>query len=244
MDQIELKDKEIIRTIETLYRRINDRFPNSGLSQTCNQLHNLARGSEGIIAWINKTNYAMRFLVVLIIGLVLFVLVYSVRQLKLDTPQWTLAEFVSMTEAALNEVVVIGAGIIFLVTYETRQKRKRVIKAVNRLRCMAHIVDAHQLTKDPDRLLKVSTLTQHSPKHSLNSYELGRYLDYCSEILALISKVGFLYVQHFDDPVANNAVNDLESLTTGIARKIWQKIMILRTQPTGESTTRPEGIIK
>jgi hypothetical protein len=27
------------------------------------------------------------------------------------------------------------------------------------------------------------------------------------------------------------AVNDLENLTTGLARKIWQKIIILRNQP-------------
>ena len=118
---------------------------------------------------------------------------------------------------------------IFLVTFETRRKRKRVITATNRLRCFAHIIDAHQLTKDPDRISKVYTFTQNSPQTSLTEYELGRYLDYCSEMLALIGKLGFLYVQNFNDPQANNAVNDLEVLTAAMARNIWQKIMILRT---------------
>ena len=116
----------------------------------------------------------------------------------------------------------------FLVTFETRRKRKRVITATNKLRCFAHIIDAHQLTKDPDRLSKIYSVTRNSPTHSLNEYELGRYLDYCTEMLALVGKLGFLYVQNFDDPQANNAVNDLEVLTTAMARKIWQKIMILR----------------
>jgi hypothetical protein len=39
--------------------------------------------------------------------------------------------------------------------------------------------------------------------------------------------VAFLYVQKFDDPVSVNAVNDLENLTTGLSRKIWQKIMLI-----------------
>jgi hypothetical protein len=39
------------------------------------------------------------------------------------------------------------------------------------------------------------------------------------------------FVQDFHDPVATEAVNDLESLTTGLSRKIWQKIVILRNQP-------------
>ncbi len=47
-------------------------------------------------------------------------------------------------------------------------------------------------------------------------------------MLSLVSKTGFLYVQHFHDPVATEAVNDLEDLCTGLARKIWQKIMVIR----------------
>jgi len=33
-------------------------------------------------------------------------------------------------------------------------------------------------------------------------------------------------VQNFDDPVTLAAVNEVENLTNGLARKIWQKIMI------------------
>jgi hypothetical protein len=137
-----------------------------------------------------------------------------------------------MTEAAISEIVLISAGIITLVTYENRRKRQRVIEAVNRLRSIAHVVDAHQLTKDPDRLSKIHSLTPHSPAEGLDAYGLGRYLDYCTELLALISKLGFLFVQDFHDPVATAAVNDLESLTTGLSRKIWQKIIILRSHTT------------
>jgi hypothetical protein len=39
--------------------------------------------------------------------------------------------------------------------------------------------------------------------------------------------VGALYAQNFKDPVVLSAVNELESLTTGLSRKVRHKIMIL-----------------
>lgn len=47
-------------------------------------------------------------------------------------------------------------------------------------------------------------------------------------MLSLTGKVAALYAQNFRDTVVLSAVNELESLTTGLCRKIWQKIMILR----------------
>ncbi len=61
----------------------------------------------------------------------------------------------------------------------------------------------------------------------MDPFELHRYLDYCSEMLALISKVGALYVQDFPDRAALDAVDQIENLATGLSRKIWQKIVIL-----------------
>lgn len=58
---------------------------------------------------------------------------------------------------------------------------------------------------------------------------MTRYLDYSSEMLSLAGKVAALYAQGFSDPVALSAVNEVENLTTGLSRKIWQKIMILHT---------------
>ena len=49
-------------------------------------------------------------------------------------------------------------------------------------------------------------------------------------MLSLIGKIGAYYVQDFDDPVALEAVNELEDLTTGLSQKMWQKIMIVQQQ--------------
>ncbi len=46
-----------------------------------------------------------------------------------------------------------------------------------------------------------------------------------------------LYVQDSQDPVVLDAVNDVETLTTGLSSKIWQKIMILDTLETSRRLT-------
>ncbi len=74
---------------------------------------------------------------------------------------------------------------------------------------------------------------------------MNRYLDYCSELLALISKIAALYVQGFQDSVLLDAVDDVEDLTSGFSRKIWQKITILeylmRSLPEGGANSPSAG---
>jgi hypothetical protein len=91
----------------------------------------------------------------------------------------------------------------------------------------------HQLTKDPEWVLDRGRGTGVLPPRTMSRFELSRYLDYCSEALSLAGKVAALYVRDFDDPVALQAVNEVEDLTTGLSRKIWQKLSILYGMPPG-----------
>src|SRR5262249_17237570 len=139
----------------------------------------------------------------------------------------SVADFMQGLDAAINEIIVIGAAIYFLVGLENRIKRARALRGIHVLRSMAHIIDMHQLTKDPDRLTAARSDTPSSPPRQMTPFELTRYLDYCSELLAIISRVAALHVQHFQDPTTLSAVNEVEALVSGLSRKIWQKIMIL-----------------
>jgi hypothetical protein len=138
-----------------------------------------------------------------------------------------LSNFAEGAEALLANLVFLGAGVAFLATLETRIKRGRTLAAVNELRALAHIIDMHQLTKDPEMVFGRHTPTEVSPPRNMTPIELNRYFDYCSELLSIVSKIGALYVQSFPDSQAMSAVDDIEDLTNGLSRKIWQKIMIL-----------------
>ena len=126
----------------------------------------------------------------------------------------------------MNDVVLIGAAVFFLFSVENRVKRSRALKVLYELRAIAHVIDMHQLVKDPSR--QISQNTEHSPKVDLTPAQLTRYLDYCSEMLSLTSKVGALYAQAIDDSVVLQTVNEVEELTTSLSQKIWQKIMVIK----------------
>ena len=85
----------------------------------------------------------------------------------------------------------------------------------------------HQLTKDPGMIQETKKSTLHSPKRKLSKFELQRYLEYCSEALSLIGKVAALYAQSLPSEVIVRMVNEIEGLSTGFSRKMWQKLIIL-----------------
>jgi hypothetical protein len=51
-------------------------------------------------------------------------------------------------------------------------------------------------------------------------------------MLSLTGKIAALYVERFDDSVVLGSVNEIEALTTSLAGKIWQKLMILELTDT------------
>lgn len=223
-----LNPQKTVETIALLGKRIHERFPTAGLNKVCAELLTLAEENQGRANWIARPYIAIRIGVVLVIALAMLVLFYSISHLSFTREQFSIGELVTVSEAGINDIVLLGAAIFFLITLETRIKRSRALAALHELRCIAHVIDMHQLTKDPSQLLNKVVMTPSSPERVLTAFELTRYLDYCSEMLSLTGKLAALYAQGFRDAVVLSAVNEVENLTTGLSRKIWQKIMILR----------------
>ncbi|MFH0783656.1 MAG: hypothetical protein V2B20_17115 [Pseudomonadota bacterium] len=218
---------EIQNTIEKLYLRISDRFPNSGLSCICTKLHDISLEMNATLQWIAKPNYPLRIFTYAIIFGILLATILSISSIHFASSTINISDLIQMLGSGLEGTAIACAGIIFIITFENKRKRTKIISSINRLRCISHTIDMHQLTKDPDAIKMVNITTPHSPKRELKKHELGRYLNYCSEMLSLTSKLGFLYIQDFPDPIATDAVNDLENLTNGLSRKTWQKIMLI-----------------
>jgi hypothetical protein len=247
---------KIIATIELLEGRIEERFPKSGLRQVCAHLltvaENMKQRSEWIarpVGWLRLLTYTICVLIV--IGTIAALFTFGMNHDDLDLlpkkNQKSITNFITVMEASINDVVLIGAAIFFLLTFETRYKRNRALKALHELRSVAHIIDMHQLTKDPHRISEgeyVYARGRMSPKMEMTSFELRRYLDYCSELLSLTGKIAAVYVQAFDDGVAIASASELEALTSGLSHKIWQKILILEKtedeRPHQKAATDPK----
>lgn len=222
-----LHSEKIIETISKLEKRISDRFPESGLRNVCNNFLQIAKHSKENIEWISKPNILVRLFAYFIILVGLGGLAYSISYIDLEIHDTTLSNIATISEAIFNDLLLLGAAIFFLGSMESRIKRKRAISRLNELRVIAHVIDMHQLTKDPSLLNTEANSTQNSPKRTLTPHELERYLDYSSEMAALVAKVAALYAQSLSDQVVVSTVNEIEVLCTGLSRKIWQKIMIL-----------------
>jgi len=224
MKNIKLMPWELYKNCEALHLRVSKRFSQHGLSKTSARLRDTAQESAGTAIWINKPNWYIRIAAWLSIILLVVSVIGSVSLLKITTKGINLAETFQMIDSAFNCIVLIGGAGFFLMAFESRRKRKRVLTAINRLRCIAHLIDAHQLSKDPPYMAEKTEPT-------MSEESLMYYLDYCSEMLSMTSKIAFVYVQDFDDSAANEAASDLEQLTTGLSQKIWQKIVMLRRRP-------------
>ncbi len=223
----QLDADHISLTIDRLRQRIERRFPGSGLARVCRELDLIAEKARERAAWIARPILPLRAAVALLSVIIVAGLLATLHSLRAPTQSFQLVEFVQLLESGINDVVLVGAAIFFLVTLENRIKRHRALAAIHEMRAIAHVIDMHQLTKDPEWVLGRGQETGVLPPRTMSPFELSRYLDYCSEMLSLTGKVAVLYIQQFDDDVALAGVNEVENLTNGLSRKIWQKLMVL-----------------
>ena len=167
-----------------------------------------------------------------------------VTDLHFSSPEPEVGTLVQIIEPAANIAVLVAIGIAFIVSLESRWKRKQALLSLHSLRSIIHVIDMHQLTKDPSVLLDAIEPTASSPKRVMGRLEIHRYLDYCSEMLSLSGKIAALYTQSIQDAVVIDTVNELEELSTNLSRKIWQKIVMLDRAglaPAGGSLSRSSG---
>jgi hypothetical protein len=235
----ELKPALIIETAQRLEQRISERFPGSGLSRVAGELNLLAAQTARITERLRGPIWPLRIatvagvMVLILFALSLASLIVSVGMGSNDPGN--LSELLQGVEAGINEVVFLSLAVFFLISIEQRAKRRKALRALHRLRSIVHIVDMHQLTKDPQNVAGGGAqATASSPQRTLTRFELARYLDYCSELLSLSSKLAALHVQYVNDHIVLDAVNDIETLAASLSNKIWQKIMILDTMTPGD----------
>jgi hypothetical protein len=233
-----LDPAQIVTSLERLTHRIDERFPGAGLAAVCTELTEIAEQTTARVEKISRPAVFTRVLIaaLLLVGFLALALIIRLIVLSTKTSD-DLFGVLQGIEATFNITVLISAATYFLVSLEKRQKRRRALKALHELRSIIHVIDMHQLTKDPAMAVSVSQAmpqsspkpqtTPSSPDRTLTLFELSRYLDYCSEMLSLTAKIAVLYAQSLPSPTIIEVVNDIERTTASLSQKIWQKINIV-----------------
>ena len=220
---------KVVDTVERLHRRIAQQFPGSGLSGVCGDLHEVARVTAARAAALAQPYWVLRALVVVVVavGLAAQIYVGELIDWRGILMRASPVEVAQGLNAAVNLLILASGGIWSVWTLERRWKRRRVFAYLYELRSLSHIIDMHQLTKDARVVLRNEHPVASASERRMTAEQLQRYLDYCTEMLALIAKLAALYAERTQDREVTDAVNEIEDLTNNLGRKIWQKIMNL-----------------
>ena len=226
-----LDSARVVATTERLHRRVEARFPDRGIAQVAAELVRVA-GQVGDSAStarhrLKQVRVASRVVSVLVVLITIVALVLTLHDAVLNGLEHTF-EWLPLIESTVNDVVFAALAVFFLYALPNRVERSYLLGQLHRLRSLAHIVDMHQLTKDPERLRPRFTTTPETIDiHLATSDAMENYLDYCSEMLSLIGKIAALCAEESQDSVILDTVSTIETITTGMSSKIWQKISLL-----------------
>ena len=236
-------DADAVREVVVeLEARIAARFPKRGLRQVAADLALIIDAVETSTAEqqgrVRLARLASRVLLWLILAGTAVVIAYAFKDAVFGGKVRSTLDLLPVIETVINDVVFAGIAVFFLYSFPERVQRGRLLNLLHQLRSTAHIIDMHQLTKDPEQLKPSFVPSAVSKPLELNRDEMERYLDYCSELLALVGKSAALCAEESRDDVVLDTVSTVETLCVGISRKIWQKISNL---PPPGAAVSPRG---
>ena len=229
-DVIQLSADHVGDTVAQLERRIDARFGERGLTKAARDLGDLvalARSEAGQSRErLRRTTVTARATSIVIIAATLFLLAVSLRPAVTDGLAKS-TEWVPLAESVVNDLVFVVIAVVFLWAFPERLERRALLRLLHRLRSLAHVIDMHQLSKDPEQVSPTYTPTAQSVRHGLDADQMRHYLGYCSEMLSLTAKTTALCAEHSTDGVVLETISTIETLTTELSNKIWQKISLL-----------------
>ena len=152
MGELRLNPAMLVATSRRLERRIEERFGACGLLRVCGELSTLASHAGEACERIRRPDILMRAVSALVIA-ALVILAGGAAWIALDgaaeADAWTWRDIPTVGEAAANELLLLGAAIWFFMSLEGKRKRSAVLRSLTSLRTLAHLIDVHQLTKNP-----------------------------------------------------------------------------------------------
>jgi hypothetical protein len=226
-----LRAQPVLETVRRLEGRIAARFPERGLRRVAGELITLIedvdRDATDIKGRLRVAHLVSRSLILLIVAATVVALGLALSEAVTDSAPDSSLDWLPLIEVTINDLVFAALAVYFLFTFPDRLERGQLLDLLHRLRSLAHVIDMHQLTKDPERLRDTFRASPRSVDVGLDRQQMEAYLDYCSELLSLVGKAAALCAEKSRDAVVLDTVSTLESLTAGMSSEVWQKIQLL-----------------
>ena len=175
-------------TVGRLEARIRARFPDRRLGDAAHSLMTavpqIHEGFEASKARRRHLRWATRAASAVIVLAALTALVLALKDPVLVGTDSS-ADWLPIIESTVNDVIFGSIAVFFLWALPERLERRTLLDLLHRLRSLAHVVDMHQLDKDPEQARRDYHPTSVSPsRRIMDAEELHHYLDYCSELVS------------------------------------------------------------
>ena len=226
-----LEPAPVIETARRLCDRVGARFPGRGIQRVAQELASLTEQVADTSADTRRRSRLVRAGSRGLIGIVVLVALvafgFAVEAAFTEAPDNGL-DWLPLIESAVNDLVFVAIAVVVLHSVPERVQRTDLLAKLHRLRSLAHIIDMHQLTKEPESLRDAF----EDADGDMTPEQVEYYLEYCTELLSLVAKAAALCAEESQDDVVLNTVSTIETLTMGMSRKVWQKITVLGDQRT------------
>jgi hypothetical protein len=219
---------KLIETIERVVGQIRSEFPKADLLAVGESVTELARRAETRSAAIKASSVPLRIAIVLILAFGLAGSWFVIQKIRRFPDAGELFTFFQGLEAVLNVVILAGVALFSIVTVESRWQRSAVLKEINAIVSLVHVIDMHQLGKRPMLVEARSAGKDHAlPAGSYTPDEIMRYFDLCSDLMSLAAKIALIYEEVLPDSAVSDAVTDAAQLATALSNETYQKMMLM-----------------
>lgn len=222
-------------TASRLVERIQQRFGDDPLTDIARQVLDVAKMSEKRIARALRVGFFIRMLTWPLVLAAGVGIAWWVKSLNLTLRVNDAGDLAQSLDSVFQLLLVLGAGGWFLLSIGTKAQRRSLFKALQELHALTQVIDLVQLDKDPDRLHFSSdqrTPTSPTLGKANTAFLLGRYLDYCSELLSVLSKIACLYRERVSDEAVLSRLGDFDRLSNQLRANIGSKMgLIVPSQP-------------
>ena len=229
----QIDPEKLVLTTQKMAARVEEDFPGSGLAGVANDVLQIAQGTVDRVEEILKPQIMLRVLVGILVLVTIFGPLLFAQVVKFTADSTSITDFLEATDAGLHMLLLLAGAIIFLVTLEDRLRRNKTLHAISEFRSIAHLIDLHQINKDPG--IDKQPAPEGEDTRTVRSDEaLATYLDHGGDLLSIIGKLAAYYAQYMQDRVVLDAVNEIETLTSELSQKLWLKILVLRGMSVGQ----------
>jgi hypothetical protein len=220
-----LDPAKIVETAENLARNVGESFSGTALAGLAVELAALAHRTDELARHARKPIYAIRVCSALAALATILGLCYLASHIHARWEFGTIGELFDATDAGFNLLVLLAGAVWFMITLETRIKRKKALECLEELRDFIHVIDVTQLYYTPD-------IYRSDPSSFQSSVNLDyTYLLFCTQMLGLISNLAPLYARGAAGDSIMRAVSDVELLANDITVKLLTKVGTVRVVP-------------